>query len=175
MPWGGEANTLSRFMARKRKKPGDTPEFVNRKARHQYEITETLEVGIVLLGTEVKAIREGRVSLGEGYVRVTENPPALWLHGVHIGEYAPAGTGQHQHRTTATRGLLAHKREIRKLFTKSIIKGVTIVPLKMYFNKDGRVKVLIGLGTGKKAHDKRQDLRKREAQRDMDRAMSRKA
>ncbi|MCA9310128.1 MAG: SsrA-binding protein SmpB [Phycisphaerales bacterium] len=159
-------------MARRKKQPGNAPEFVNRKARHQYEITDTLEVGIVLVGTEVKSVREGRVSLGEGYVRVTDHPLSLWLHGVHIGEYAPAGPSR-QHRSTAVRQLLAHKREIRKLFTKSIIKGVTVVPLKMYFNQDGRVKVLIGLGTGKKSHDKRQDLRKREADRDIERAMRR--
>lgn len=159
-------------MSRKKKQPGNAPDFVNRKARHNYEITETLECGIVLVGTEVKSVRSGRVSLAEGYVRVSDHPLGLWLHGVHIGEYAPAGPSR-QHRTTAVRSLLAHKREIRKLHTKSIIKGVTIVPLKMYFNSDGRVKVLIGLGTGKKRHDKRQDLRKREAQRDIERAMRR--
>ena len=161
-------------MARKKKQAGDAPEIVNRRARRDYEITETLEVGVVLVGTEVKSIRDGRVSLGEGYVRVEDHPLSLKLYNVHIGEYAPAGTGPRQHKTTGIRVLLAHKREIRKLFMKSTVKGVTIVPLKMYFNKDGRVKLLIGLGTGKKHHDKRQDLRKREAEKDIRRAMSHK-
>ncbi|TVQ75672.1 MAG: SsrA-binding protein SmpB [Phycisphaeraceae bacterium] len=153
------------------KKPkSPEPEINNRKARHDYAITDTLECGIILYGTEVKSIRAGRMSLGEGYVRATEVPLSLELHGVRIDEYAPAGASS-QHRPTQTRTLLAHKREIRKLARASQQKGVTIVPLKAYF-KNGRVKILIGLGTGKRSYDKRQDIKKRDAQREVQRAMS---
>jgi SsrA-binding protein len=151
-------------------KPNE-PRIENRRARHDYVIEETLECGVKLAGTEVKSIRQGQVSLGEGYVRATEEPPSLTLHGVHVGEYPPAG--QHrQHDAIRARPLLAHKREIRRLAIKSRERGVTIVPLKMYF-VNGRVKLLVGLGRGKRRADKREDIVKRDAQRDMDRAMTR--
>jgi len=152
-------------------KPGE-PEVHNRKARHQYTISDTLECGIKLIGTEVKSVRAGRISIGEGYVRAQEEPARLELHGVHIDEYAPAGPAR-QHRPTQSRLLLAHKREIRKLARAATEKGVTIVPLKVYF-KDGRVKVLIGVGRGKREHDKRHDIKKREQDRDIRRAMTKK-
>ena len=155
-------------MGSKKPKP-DEPEIHNRKARHDYEILDTLECGIVLLGSEVKSVRAGRVSLGEGYVRATEAPLALDLHAVRIDQYANAGmTG---HAPTSVRRLLAHKREIKKLARASDVKGMTIVPLKMYF-KEGRIKVLVGLGRGKKSHDKRQSIKEREQKREMQRAMS---
>lgn len=161
-------------MARKRSnsphKPNE-PEIHNRKARHLYHIDETLECGIKLVGTEVKSVRAGRISIAEGYVIARAEPPALEIVGIHIDEYAPAGSGTH--RPTQTRALLAHKREIRKLARKTVEKGVTIVPLKVYF-KNGYVKVLIGVGRGKREHDKRQDIKKRETDRDMRRAMSKK-
>lgn len=141
----------------------------NRRARHDYHIEETLECGIRLTGTEVKSVRNGQVSLAEGYVRATENPPALTLHGVHIAEYAPAGEAR-QHDPGRVRALLAHKREIRKLAARTRSKGVTIVPLKMYFT-NGRAKLLVGVGRGKRKSDKRQDIATRETQRDMERAM----
>ncbi len=156
-------------MAGKKKPITNEPEVVNRKARHDYEIAETLEVGIRLAGSEVKAVRAGRISLGEAYVRAESTPLSLTLHSAHIGEYAPAGANQHA--AVRQRTLLAHKREIANLARLSAVKGVTVVPLKLYF-KNGYAKLLIGVGRGKGRSDKRQDLKKREAQRDIDRAMS---
>lgn len=159
-------------MASGKDKKSMEPEIVNRRATHEYFISDKLEVGIVLVGTEVKSIRAGKVSLAEGYVKADADPPKLLLHGLHIDEYTAAGGGALQHRPTRTRVLLAHAREIRKLHDKAQIKGYTLVPLKMYF-KNGRVKVLIGVGQGKKSYDKRDDLKQKSAQRDMQRAMSR--
>ncbi len=156
----------------KKHKLGRPPEIVNRRARHDYDIRRTLEVGIKLVGTEVKSVRMGRVSLKEGYVRVGDRDAStLWLYGVHIGEYDHAGVA-FQHRTTRERLLLAHKREIRELARETEVRGVTIVPLKMYF-KDGVAKVQIGVGVGKRRQDKRENVRKREAQRDIERALAR--
>ncbi len=155
------------------KKSDAMPVIENRKARHQYSIGETLEVGIVLHGSEVKAIRDGLVSLGEGFVRAEADrhgAPVLQLYGVNIGAFGPAGSMGH--KPVRARKLLAHKREIAKLAKGADAKGTTIVPLKMYF-KGGLVKLLIGVGVGKGRSDKREDLKKRDAQRDIDRAMSR--
>lgn len=156
-------------MAKKDKSSDKDPVIENRKARHDYEILETLEVGIVLRGDEVKSIRNGHASIAEGYVRATESPPALNLHQVNIEEYKFAGPLRGKpHRV---RVLLAHKREILKLAKESNVKGMTIVPLKLYF-KNGFAKLLIGLGKGRTAHDKRDAIGKREAARDIQRAMS---
>ncbi len=146
-----------------------TPEIVNRRARHQYEIVSTLETGIVLTGSEVKSARGGKVSLAEGYVRVDERLGELKLHGVHIAEYPPAAAANHI--PTRVRTLLAHKKEIADLTVQSASKGMTIVPLKMYF-KNGRAKVQIGVARGKGKRDKREDVKKREAERDIRRALS---
>ncbi len=154
----------------KRKGHSDSPTIENRRARHEYHIGETLEVGVVLQGSEVKSIRDGKVSLAEGYVRAVEEPPELMLHSVHIDEYPPAA-GVHQHDPKRNRVLLAHKKQIRSFAREAMQKGTTIVPLKMYFS-GGRVKLLIGLATGKAQYDKRQDLKKREADRDIRRALS---
>ncbi len=145
------------------------PVIENRQARHDYAIEETLECGIELKGTEVKSVRAGKVSLGEGYVSATAEPASLSLHSVHVAEYPPAGK-QVQHDPVRVRRLLAHKREIRKLAEAVKKKGATIVPLKLYF-KNGRAKLLIGLGTGRKASDKRAAIADREMKRDVDRAM----
>jgi len=147
------------------------PQIVNRRARHQFEILDTLEVGVVLIGSEVKSVRAGKVSLAEGYVRAQESPLALTLHGVHIAEYQPAGVFNHD--PDRMRILLAHKAQVRSLASQSQSKGVTIVPLKMYF-KNGRIKLQIGVARGKTKTDKRQDLREREHKREMERAMVRK-
>ena len=154
----------------KRRQKSDTPTIENRRARHDYAILDTLEVGVKLHGTEVKSVRAGKVTLAEGYVRVDSVEPALWLHSVNIGEYAPAGP--RQHAMTRTRKLLAHKREILKLARQVEQKGMTLVPLKMYF-KDGWAKVLVGVAQGKAAYDKRQSIKERDSQRDIRRAMSR--
>lgn len=156
-------------MAKHHKHKPDEPRILNRKARHDYTIEESFEVGISLCGSEVKSIRAGGASLAEGYVRLEENPPGLFLHGVHIQEYAPAAG--RQHAPTRPRRLLAHKREIIKLAAVVRQKGVTIVPLTMYFTR-GKVKLEIGVARGKRKGDKREDLRKQDAQRDIDRAMS---
>ena len=162
-------------MAAKKPSSNDGPDHPiadNRKARFHYEITETLEVGIMLRGHEVKSVRDGRVTLAEGYVRATLDPPELQLLNVNIEEYKHAGplkTSTHRVRT-----LLAHKKEIVRLGLAMQVKGMTIVPLKLYF-KNGYAKLLIGVGKDRKSHDKRQAITKRETQRDIQRAMSRRA
>ncbi len=143
----------------------------NRKVRHEYHIQETLEVGIVLLGTEVKSLRKGQASLAEGWIRASVRPIGLSMHGVHIAEYSDAGPA-HQHEPTRTRVLLAHKREIAKLATFTNSQGNTLVPLKIYFSNN-KAKVLVGLASGKRKADKRADIAKKAAKRDMDRAMKR--
>lgn len=147
------------------------PTITNRRATYDYFIQDTLECGIELTGTEVKSVRSGQVSLGEGYVRATETPLALTVFSVHIAEYPPAGAAR-QHDPIRVRRLLAHKRQIRKLADQTRERGVTLVPLKVYFVR-GRAKMLIGVARGKKQSDRREDMAKKEAKRDMDRAMSR--
>lgn len=142
----------------------------NRKARHDYHIGETLEVGIILRGSEVKSVRDHKVSLTEGWVLARGHPLELSLMAVNIGEFGPAGALGH--KPVRPRGLLAKKSEIRRLAKAMEVKGATIVPLKMYF-KNGYAKVLIGVAKGKAEHDKRDTIAKRDAKRDMDRAMSR--
>lgn len=161
-------------MAKKRDQP-DERVIDNRRARFDYEIGETLECGMKLYGPEVKSVRAGLVSIGEGYVRADAEPPRLMLHGVNIAGYGPAGPvggSSRQSDPIRTRPLLAHKREIIKLWKAQQIKGNTIVPLKIYF-KNGYAKCLIGVGTGRKRGDKREAIREREMKRDIDRAMTR--
>lgn len=159
----------------KGKKKEDTPEILNRRARHDYHIGETLEVGIKLVGTEVRSVRAGRCSLAEGYVRAEADPPRLLLYSVHIDEYAPAGPVQagRQHAFKRPRILLAHAKEIRRLAAAAEVKGNTLVPLKVYFNDRGLAKMLIGVGRGKAVYDKREAIKKRESDRDIRREMSR--
>ena len=156
---------------RKKHKQNLEPRIENRRARRDYRITETLECGIVLQGSEVKSIRYGRVSLAEGYVSVRSDRMELWLHNVDIAMYANAGANQHAPK--AVRKLLAHKRQIEKLYGYSTSKGTTLIPTCLYF-KDGRVKVEVGVAEGKRDYDKRDDLKKREADRDIRRGMTRK-
>ena len=150
---------------------GQEPVIENRKVRRSYQVNETLECGIELRGTEIKSVRQGQISIGEGWVRAEETPPSLTLHGVHIAEYPPAGAHR-QHNPDRARRLLAHKREIVKLAQQVRSRGATIVPLKVYFVR-GRAKLLVGVALGKRKADKRDDLAKRDAKREMDRAMSR--
>jgi SsrA-binding protein len=133
----------------------------NRKARHDYHILETFEAGVALLGTEVKAIREGRVNLRDSYARTQDGE--VWMLNVHISPYSHRGYAEHAE--TRQRKLLLHRHEIRKLIGRTAEKGLTLVPLQMYFKK-GRVKVLVGLARGKQAHDKRETIRRREVDRD---------
>lgn len=148
-----------------------SPRIVNRRATFEYHISEKLEVGISLLGSEVKSIRAGQVSLGEGFARVEPGDHQLYLHNIDIALYPQAG--ERNHEPKRTRKLLAHRRQIDKLETLTSSKGVTLVPLAMYFVR-GMVKLEIGVGEGKKSADKRQDIRKRETQREVRRAMTRK-
>ena len=133
----------------------------NRKARHDYHVLETWEAGIALLGTEVKAIREGRVNLRDSYARV--NDGEVWMMNVHISPYSHRGYADHVEKRQ--RKLLLHAHEIRKLLGRTVEKGLTLVPLEMYFKK-GRVKVLLALAKGKQAHDKRETIRRREVDRE---------
>lgn len=141
----------------------------NRQARHLYEILETYEAGVQLVGTEVKSIRAGRVNLRDGYALI-RNGEALLLN-VHISPYEASGQ-YFNHDPRRTRKLLLNRREINKLIGQVEQKGLTLVPLKMYF-KGSWVKVSIGLGRGKKLHDKRESLKQRQDKRDMERAMKR--
>lgn len=147
-----------------------SPRIANRRAFHDYHISEKLEVGIELRGTEVKSIRNGQVSLAEGFARVEPATGELILYNVEISHYPHAGENQHEPKRP--RKLLAHKRQIHELADKTSSKGTTLIPLAMYFQR-GMVKLEIGVGTGKRHHDKREDLKKREADREIRRAMSR--
>jgi SsrA-binding protein len=142
----------------------------NRKARHDYHIEDTVEAGIVLTGTEVKSLRAGRASLVDGYATIDGGE--VWLHRIHIPEYTEGSWTNHEPRRT--RKLLLHRREIEKLTGKTMEAGFTLVPLALYF-RDGRAKVELAVGRGKRSYDKRQDLAKRDARREIARAMGRRA
>ena len=141
----------------------------NRQARYLYEILDTYEAGIELLGTEVKSIREGKLNLRDGYVLVRNGQ--AWLTNVHISPYTKVSE-YFNHEPRRSRRLLLHKQEINKLIGQVEQKGLTLIPLKMYF-KNGWIKVSIGLAKGKKLHDKRETAKRRDDQRDMARAMKR--
>ena len=133
----------------------------NRKARHNYTLFDTVEAGIVLLGTEVKAIREGRVNLRDSYGRVEQGE--VFLYNIHISPYSHRGYADHE--PLRRRKLLLQKREIRKLIGKVVERGMTLVPVRMYF-KNGLVKVAVSLAKGKREYDKRETVRRREADRE---------
>lgn len=141
----------------------------NRKAFHDYAIEEKVEAGLVLKGTEVKSLREGRVNLREAYATVAEGKAIL--HNCHIGEYSHGNITNHD--PLRPRGLLLHKKEIQKLTGKVQQKGLTLVPLRMYFNQRGIAKVELGVARGKKHYDRREAVKQREAGREMQRAMKR--
>ena len=133
----------------------------NRKASHDFHLLESFEAGLVLLGTEVKAIREGRVNLRDSFARVENGE--VYLYNVNISPYSHRGYADHE--PLRRRKLLLHRIEIRKLIGKTVEKGMTLVPTRLYF-KNGRVKVLVSLAKGKKDYDKRETLRRREADRE---------
>jgi SsrA-binding protein len=147
-------------------KPAERVVAENRRARHEYEIVDTLECGISLVGSEVKSLRAGRMSLDEAYGRVDHEE--VWLIGCDIPEYEKAN--QLNHVPKRPRKLLLHRREIKRFAGMAYEKGLTLVPLKMYF-KDGRVKVLMGIGRGRKLHDKREKLKSATARRDIETAL----
>ncbi len=140
---------------------------VNRKARHDYDILETYEAGIVLTGPEVKAIRQGKVSLAEAYARV--NKGELWLYNMHIAPYDPVL--QRNYDPRQPRKLLMHRREIDRLMGLTQQRGLTLIPLRLYFNERGYAKVELGLAKGKRKVDRRREIMEREMQREVDRAL----
>ena len=140
----------------------------NKKARHDYAIEDTWEAGLVLTGTEVKSLRAGRASLVDGFATITDGE--AFLHGVHIPEYTEGTWTNHEPRRI--RKLLLHRQEILRLIGKTKESGLTLVPLSLYF-KDGKAKVEIALGRGKKTYDKRQALAERQADREAQRALAR--
>ena len=142
----------------------------NRKARHDYTVLDTYEAGVVLMGTEVKSLREGRASLVDAFATVDDGE--VWLRNLHIPEYVQGTWTNHTPRRT--RKLLLHRKEIERLIGKTKESGLSLVPLSMYF-KDGKVKVELALAKGKKSYDKRQSLAKRDAEREIARAAGRAA
>jgi SsrA-binding protein len=140
----------------------------NRRARHEYAIEDTVEAGLVLTGTEVKSLRAGRATLTDGFGQITDNE--AWLHGVHIPEYTQATWTNHEPRRT--RKLLMHRKEIDRLSSSIRERGLTLVPLSLYF-LDGKVKIELGLARGKRTYDKRHDLAKRDAAREVERELRR--
>ncbi len=140
----------------------------NRKAYHNYYVLDSLEAGIVLTGTEIKSIREGRISLNEAYVRPEAGE--LWLMSAHIARYGPSGYMSYD--PTRRRKLLLHRDQINSLTSKLQEKGLTLIPLKIYL-KDGKAKLEIALGRGKKLYDKREAIARREAEREIERSVKR--
>jgi SsrA-binding protein len=155
--------------SKKKKDTGPSIKVIseNRRARHKYQILESIECGLVLTGSEVKSLREGSISLNEAYVRSQKG--ALWLIGADIAHFKQASIFNHE--TKRERKLLLHKKEFEKYSDKALTKGLTLVPLKCYFNHRGVVKLVIGVGRGKKVHDKREALKASDSKRQIDRQM----
>jgi SsrA-binding protein len=153
-----------------KKAPGQHVVATNRKARHDYSILEVFEAGLVLLGTEVKSLRDGKASLVDAYATVDDGE--VWLRNLHIPEYHHGTWTNHEPRRT--RKLLLHRRQIDALIGKIRDGNLALIPLKLYFS-EGKVKVEIALARGKRAHDKRQDMARRDAQREVVRELSRRA
>lgn len=141
---------------------------LNRRARHEYTITDTFEAGLVLTGTEIKSVRAGKVNLSDAYARVEHGE--AWLLGVHIAPFEQGNRYNHEPRRD--RKLLLHRTEIDQLLGRAAAKGLTIVPLRLYINDRGRAKVELGMAKGKQLHDKRRDMADRESRRDMERELA---
>lgn len=139
-------------------------EILNRKARYDYNILDEYEVGIVLTGTEIKSIRDGKMNIKDSYAIIKNEE--LYLLNAHISNYDKGNIFNHEENRT--RKLLMHKKEIKKLHNKIVLEGYTLIPLKVYFVR-GRAKMLIGLAKGKKNYDKREDIKKRDIEREMQR------
>jgi SsrA-binding protein len=154
-------------MVQQQKKESEKAVATNRKAYHDYFIEEKFEAGIVLQGTEVKSLREGRVNLQDSYASVKGGE--AFLHQCHISPYSHGNIMNHE--PLRTRKLLLHRKEINKLLGKTQQQGLTIVPLRIYFSKRGLAKVELGLAKGKKQHDRRESIKRREAGREVERAM----
>src|SRR3954452_19747413 len=152
--------------AKRKVAPGDVAS--NRQARFRYELLDKVEAGMVLQGTEVKALRAEGAQMTDAYATVTEGE--VWLHNLHIPPYKPAA--QQNHQPDRSRKLLLHRREIQRLLGRVREKGLTVVPTRVYFS-NGNAKVELALARGKDVHDKRESIREREEKREMDRAMGR--
>jgi SsrA-binding protein len=168
MLWGDTA--MARTNPKKNERDGAEISVIcrNKRALHEYEILDKLECGIVLVGTEVKSLREGSSSLDDAYAKIDNGE--VWLIGSDIPEYTMGN--RMNHKPKRPRKLLLHRREIGKFAGKASQRGFTLVPLRLYF-KNGKAKVELAVARGKQAHDKRQDLKKAEAERDIRRAMTR--
>ena len=154
-------------MAKKKDEPGFKVVARNRKAYHDYAIEETIEAGMVLIGSEIKSIRDGRVNLRDSYAAIDDHGE-VWLHNAHVAPYDPASRFGHEPRRT--RKLLLHKRQIARLQNRAQAKGYTLIPLRMYI-RDNRAKVELALARGKRQYDKRAAIAKREDDRRVRRAM----
>jgi SsrA-binding protein len=155
--------------SKKGAEPAIRPIAENRKARHKFEVLETLECGLALVGSEVKSLRDGKVSLAEAYARVRDGE--VWLMGCDIAEYTQASQWNHEPRRP--RKLLLRQGQIRKFAAQAHERGLTLVPLKLYFNERGIAKLLVGLCRGKKLHDKREAIKQADVKRGLQRAMRR--
>ena len=141
---------------------------LNRKARHEYTITDTFEAGIVLTGTEIKSVRAGKVNLSDAYARVERGE--AWLLGAHIAPFEQGNRYNHEPRRD--RKLLLHRAEINQLMGRAAAKGLTVVPLRLYINDRGRAKIELGLARGKQLHDRRRDIAERQSRRDIERELA---
>ena len=141
---------------------------LNRRARHEFTITDTVEAGIVLTGTEIKSIRAGKVNLADAYARIERDE--AWLVGAHIAPFEQAN--RYNHEPKRVRKLLLRRSEIDELLGKTKAKGLTLVPLRLYLDAKGRAKIELGLARGKQAHDRRRDIADRDARRDMARELA---
>ncbi len=141
---------------------------LNRKARHNFFITDTFEAGLVLTGTEIKSIRAGKVNLSDSYARVERGE--AWLMSAHIAPYEQGNRYNHEPRRD--RKLLLHRSEIDQMLGRAAAKGLTVVPLRLYINDRGRAKIELGLAKGKQLHDRRRDIAERQSRRDMERELA---
>ncbi len=156
-------------MAKKKNKTKEIGKTIirNRKARHNYFIVKTLEAGIVLLGTEVKSLRQGKANLQDAYARIKDGE--IFLYGLHISPYEQANRFNHEPRRI--RKLLLHNYEIRRLIRQVEEKGITLIPIRLYFNDNGHVKVEVALARGKRLYDKRETIKKSDIQREIERSI----
>jgi SsrA-binding protein len=141
---------------------------LNRRARHDYTITDTFEAGLVLTGTEIKSIRAGKVNLADAYAKVEKGQ--AWLLGAHIAPFEQGNRYNHEPRRD--RKLLLHRTEIDHLMGRAAAKGLTVVPLRLYINDRGRAKIELGLAKGKQLHDRRRDIAERQSRRDLERELA---
>lgn len=159
--------SVTKGKAQKKPQPGYVPVSENRKAKHRYEILDTVECGMMLMGSEVKSMRDGKLSLDEAYI-ATKNHE-LWLVGADIAHYRNAGMWNHDPRRP--RKLLVHQREFDSFAGRAHERGLTLIPLRVFFNERGIAKCVMGLVKGKKLHDKRESIKKRDTERGLRRAM----